>query len=194
MNTTNYLEGIRKQFLYYKSLGEKTMAQIPEDQLFWQYNADSNSIGIIVKHLWGNMKSRWTDFLIADGEKSWRDRDAEFENDIKTKEALLQKWNAGWLCVFEALDSINQTNFEQSVYIRNIEHSITDALNRQLAHYAYHIGQIVYIGKMISGKNWESLSIAKGKSNAFNEKRFASSKHKAHYTDPLLKNKNTKNE
>jgi len=187
MNTTSYLEGIKKQFLYYKSLGEKTIDQVSDENLFWQYNKDSNSIATIVKHLWGNMKSRWTDFLTSDGEKEWRARDAEFENDIKTKEELLTKWKEGWQCLFEALDSVNETNFDQPIYIRNIEHSITEAINRQLAHYSYHVGQIVFLGKMICDEDWQSLSIAKGASKSFNEKRFAQPKHKAHYTDKLIK-------
>lgn len=190
MNATTYLEGIKKQFLYYKSLGEKTIDQIvDDDRLFWQYNKESNSIATITKHLWGNMKSRWTDFLTSDGEKEWRARDAEFENDIKTKEELLTKWNEGWQCLFEALDSVNETNFDQPIYIRNIEHSITEAINRQLAHYSYHVGQIVFLGKMICDEDWQSLSIAKGTSKSFNEKRFAQPKHKAHYTDKLIKGK-----
>lgn len=187
MKSSEYLEGIQKQFAYYKSLGEKTIDQIPEEKLFWQYNNESNSIAIIVKHLWGNMKSRWTDFLTTDGEKEWRQRDAEFENDIASKEDLLNKWNDGWQCLFEALESIDQDNFNQPIYIRNIEHSITEAINRQLAHYSYHIGQIVCIGKMIVGEEWQSLSIPKGKSIAYNQKRFATPKHKAHYTDKLMK-------
>ncbi|WP_109097380.1 DUF1572 family protein [Aquimarina sp. AU58] len=187
MKSSEYLEGIQKQFAYYKSLGEKTIDQIPEEKLFWQYNNESNSIAIIVKHLWGNMKSRWTDFLTTDGEKEWRQRDAEFENDILSKKDLLTKWNDGWQCLFEALESIDQDNFNQPVYIRNIEHSITEAINRQLAHYSYHIGQIVCIGKMIVDEEWHSLSIPKGKSTAYNQKRFATPKHKAHYTDKLMK-------
>ncbi|MBG6133308.1 hypothetical protein IWQ47_004765 [Aquimarina sp. EL_43] len=187
MKSSEYLEGIQKQFAYYKSLGEKTIDQTPEEKLFWQYNNESNSIAIIVKHLWGNMKSRWTDFLTTDGEKEWRQRDAEFENDILSKKDLLIKWNDGWQCLFEALESIDQDNFNQPIYIRNIEHSITEAINRQLAHYSYHIGQIVCIGKMIVGEEWQSLSIPKGKSIAYNQKRFATPKHKAHYTDKLMK-------
>ncbi|WP_299902678.1 DUF1572 family protein [uncultured Aquimarina sp.] len=186
MNELSYLEGIKKQFSYYKSLGERTIDQLDEDMLFWQYNEESNSIAIIVKHLWGNMKSRWTDFLTTDGEKKWRARDQEFENDIQSKVELLEKWNEGWQCLFDALDSVNDVNFDQPIYIRNIEHSITEAINRQLAHYSYHIGQIVFLGKMICDQDWKSLSIAKGTSNSYNEKRFAQPKHKAHYTDKLM--------
>ena len=187
MNATEYLEGIQKQFQYYKSLGEKTIDQLPAEQLFWQYNEDSNSISIIVKHLWGNMRSRWTDFLTTDGEKEWRSRDAEFEDDLATKEQILDKWNEGWTCLFNALDSITEDNFDQPVYIRNIEHTITEAINRQLAHYSYHVGQIVFLGKMISGSQWQSLSIPRGKSSEYNQKRFSAPKHKAHYTDKLMK-------
>ncbi|MEW7290718.1 DUF1572 family protein [Aquimarina sp. 2304DJ70-9] len=186
MNTPEYLEGIQKQFRYYKSLGEKTMNQLSDEHLFWQYNQDSNSIAMITKHLWGNMKSRWTDFLTTDGEKEWRERDAEFENDIKTKDELMSKWNDGWQCLFEALGSVNETNINQPVYIRNIEHSITEAINRQLAHYSYHIGQIVFIGKMIKSEQWQSLSIPKGESASYNKERFSTPKHKAHYTDKLM--------
>lgn len=186
MDVTSYLEGIQKQFAYYKQLGEKTIEQLPEEKLFWQFNADSNSVAIIAKHLWGNMKSRWTDFLTSDGEKEWRARDTEFENDINTKEELLSKWEEGWSCLFTALESIDEHNFNQPVYIRNIEHTITEAINRQLAHYAYHIGQIVFLGKMIAGQHWQSLSIPKGQSSVYNKQRFATPKHKAHYTDKLL--------
>ncbi|SEM26623.1 Protein of unknown function [Aquimarina amphilecti] len=189
MDSLVYISGIKKQFLYYKSLGEKTIDQVSDKNLFWQYNEDSNSIAIIAKHLWGNMKSRWTDFLTSDGEKEWRARDKEFENDIKSKEELLIKWNEGWECLFSALDAINETNIDQPIYIRNIEHSITEAINRQLAHYSYHIGQIVFIGKMLSAQPWKSLSIAKGASKSYNTKRFAQPKHKAHYTDKLMKDK-----
>jgi len=187
MKPENYLEGITKQFIYYKSLGDKTIEQLPEEKLFWQYNEDSNSIAIIVKHLWGNMLSRWTDFLNSDGEKEWRKRDEEFENDINNKEELLLRWNEGWQCLFDALASINSDNFHSPVYIRNIEHSTTDAINRQLAHYSYHIGQMIFLGKMIAGPSWKSLSIPKGHSKAYNKKRFAAPKHKAHYTDKLMK-------
>ncbi|MBQ0734284.1 DUF1572 family protein [Aquimarina celericrescens] len=188
MNPDIYLEGIQKQFRYYKSLGEKTINQLPEEKLFWPYNEDNNSIAILIKHLWGNMKSRWTNFLTTDGEKDWRERDAEFESTIETKEELLLKWNEGWQCLFDALESIDNDNFNQPIYIRNIEHSITEAVNRQLAHYAYHVGQIVLLGKMIAGSDWKSLSIPRGESSEYNKKRFDTPKHKAHYTDKLMDN------
>jgi hypothetical protein len=163
-----YLQSVRKQFEYYKSIGEKTFDQLQDKDLFWQYNPESNSIAIIVNHLSGNMKSRWTDFLTTDGEKEWRNRDAEFELEIKTREQLMLRWNEGWDCLFSALNSINEDNFDTKVYIRNQAHSIMDALNRQLAHYSYHIGQIVYLGRMSKASDWKSLTIPKGKSDAFN--------------------------
>ena len=190
----NYLDSIQKQFEYYKLLGDKTFAQLNEDELFWQYNPESNSIAIIVKHLWGNMRSRWTDFLTSDGEKEWRNRDSEFEADIKSKEELLEKWEEGWECLFTALNSINEENFVTTIYIRNMGHTITEAINRQLAHYAYHVGQITFVGRMIKGANWKSLSIPKGESKAYNAKKFAQPKRKAHFTDEFLKKKDSSNE
>jgi hypothetical protein len=180
-----YLNSIKKQFSYYKSVGEKTFDQLNEEDLCWQYNDQSNSIAIIVNHLWGNMKSRWTDFLTADGEKEWRNRDMEFESVIKSKKELFAKWHEGWDCLFEALEAINEENFENKVYIRNQEHSITEAINRQLAHYSYHIGQIVYIGRMIKGSEWKSLTIPKGKSKEFNKEKFSKGKHRGHFSDDV---------
>src|ERR1043165_3370957 len=135
----NYLQSAIKQFEYYKLLGEKTFNQLPDEKLFWQYNSESNSIATIVKHLWGNMLSRWTDFLTTDGEKEWRNRDAEFENDITTRQEMLDKWNAGWDCLFGALKSLTNDDLQKEVYIRNMGHTVADAIHRQLAHYSYHI-------------------------------------------------------
>ncbi len=183
---SNILNSIIKQFEYYKMLGDKTFSNIPDEMLFWQYNNESNSIAVIVKHLWGNMLSRWTDFLTTDGEKSWRRRDEEFENDIASKQEMLDKWNEGWDCVFAALHSLGEEDLGRTVYIRNQGHTVTEAIFRQLAHYAYHVGQIVYIGKMASEK-WVSLSIPKGKSDDFNAGKFNVSKHSEHFTDEFLK-------
>lgn len=182
---TTYLNSIIKEFNYYKSLGERTFDQLAEKDLFWQYNKESNSIVIIVNHLSGNMKSRWTDFLTSDGEKIWRNRDMEFETVIKSKSELIEKWEEGWQCLFQALDSINDQNFKTKVYIRNQEHSMVEAINRQLAHYASHIGQIVYIGKIVKDKEWKSLTIAKGKSKEFNTEKFSKGKHTGHFSDDL---------
>jgi hypothetical protein len=185
----NYLESVFKQFEYYKMLGDKTFSQLQEEQLFWQYNEDSNSIAIIVKHLWGNMLSRWTDFLTTDGEKEWRNRDEEFENDIKNKEELLNKWNAGWQCLFDAIKALKESDLDKIIYIRNQGHTVLEAINRQLAHYPYHVGQIVFIGKMLCDGNWKSLSIPKGSSTQFNTEKFSQDKHREHFTDEFLKDK-----
>ena len=181
----NYLHSTLKQFEYYKILGEKTFAQLDEDELFWQFNKESNSIAIIVNHLWGNMKSRWTDFLTSDGEKEWRNRDLEFESIITSKAEMLKKWEDGWKCLFDALNTVNKDNFDFEIFIRNQSHSITEAINRQMMHYAYHIGQIVFIGKLVKGASWQSLSIAKGKSANYNHEKFQIDKSKRHFTDDL---------
>lgn len=186
----NYLESAKKQFEYYKMLGDKTFSQIPDEKLFWKYNDESNNIAIIVKHMSGNMLSRWTDFLNSDGEKEWRQRDAEFENDIKTKEELIQKWNEGWNCLFEALNSLKEEDLLKTIYIRNQGHSVTEAINRQLAHYPYHVGQIVFIGKMICNEKWTSLSIPKGNSSNYNAEKFSKEKHTEHFSDEFLKSTN----
>ena len=180
-----YLKSVIKQFEYYKSVGEKTCAQLNDEDLFWQYNKENNSIAIIVNHLWGNMMSRWTDFLTSDGEKEWRNRDLEFEDGIKTRKELATKWKEGWQCLFKTLHSINTDNFDTEIYIRNQSHSIIEAINRQLAHYAYHIGQIVLIGKMIKAEQWKSLTIPKGKSNEFNQEKFSRGKHSVYFSDDL---------
>lgn len=182
----SYLESIRKQFAYYRMLGDKTIAQLSDEELFWQYNEESNSVAIMVKHLWGNMLSRWTDFLTSDGEKDWRQRDAEFEADIKTRDELLQKWNEGWDCLFAAIDPLNDSDLNREIFIRNQGHTVTEAINRQLAHYAYHVGQIVFLGKMIKDSEWQSLSIPRGGSKAFNQEKFAQEKHRQHFTDEFL--------
>ena len=167
-----YLNSVKKRFKYYQLLGEQTFAQLEDEHLFWQYNEDSNSIATIVQHLSGNMISRWTDFLNSDGEKPWRNRDTEFEDTIKTREELLIVWNEGWDCLFRALNAIQLSDWEKVIYIRGESHSIVDAINRQLSHYPYHVGQIVFIGKMLAGQNWMSLSIPKGKSEVFNAEKF----------------------
>lgn len=155
-----YLSSVIKQLEYYKSLGEKTFVQVPDVKLFWQYNEDSNSIATIIKHLRGNMISRWTNLLTTDGEKEWRDRDAEFDNDISSREEMLTLWNEGWTLVFQVLGSLNKDDLGRTVFIRGEAHSVVEAINRQLAHYAYHVGQIVFIGKMCA-EQWTSLSIPK---------------------------------
>ena len=182
----NYLESVIKQFEYYKMLGEKAMEQIPEEALFWQYNSESNSMAIIVNHLWGNMLSRWTDFLTTDGEKDWRNRDSEFEDLIKSKEELLQKWNAGWECLLAVLHDLTANDLSRIIYIRNQGHTVLEAINRQLAHYPYHVGQMVFIAKMVADGNWKSLSIPKGGSGVYNAQKFESEKKRVHFTDEYI--------
>ncbi|TLU96951.1 DUF1572 domain-containing protein [Dyadobacter sediminis] len=185
----DYLDSVKKQFEYYKWLGEQTIHQLPEDALFGQINADSNSVAIIVKHLSGNMLSRWTDFLTSDGEKEWRDREEEFENNIRTKAELLEIWNKGWACLQKALEELGTEDLGKEIYIRNQGHTVVQAINRQLAHYPYHIGQIVFIGKMVLGDKWKSLSIPRGSSQVYNTDKFAQPKHTEHFTDDQLKQK-----
>lgn len=180
---TDYLESAVKQFIFYKLLAEKTFAQLSDEQLLWRFNEDSNSIAMIVNHLAGNMLSRWTDFLTTDGEKEWRDRDAEFEDTIRSREQMMAAWNKGWECVLTALRSLSEGDLSRIIYIRHQGHTVTDAIQRQLAHYAYHAGQIVYIGKMAAGSAWQSLSIPKGQSKKYNEAKFSQPRHREHFTD-----------
>ena len=185
----DFLISTIKQFEYYKLLGDKTFTQLSDEQLFWKFNEESNSIANIVKHLSGNMLSRWTDLLTSDGEKQWRKRDEEFESDIKNRDELLLKWNEGWACLLNTLNSLDEYDLSKEVFIRNQGHTVVEAINRQLAHYPYHIGQIIYIGKMARDENWASLSIPKGKSKDFNAVKFSQEKHKQHFTDEYLNGK-----
>lgn len=181
----NYLNSVKQQFNYNKLLADKTFAQLTQDQLFWQSSGDDNSIAIIVKHLAGNMKSRWTNFLTEDGEKEWRNRDQEFENSFTTKEEVIAYWESGWFCLFNALNNLTVDDLEKIVYIRNQGHTVTEAINRQLSHYSFHIGQIVFLGKFLKGNEWKTLSIAKNASDAYNKEKFAKSKQRKHFTDDL---------
>lgn len=189
MNSYSFLDNVRKQFEYYKMLGDKTFAQIPDEALFWQPSAESNSISTIVKHLWGNMRSRWIDFLTSDGEKPWRDRETEFDQDLHSREEVIQKWEEGWNCLFTALNQLSEEDLEKIIYIRNQGHTVAEAIHRQLAHYPYHIGQIVFIGKMIAQESWKSLSIPRGKSQEFNQAKFSQTPSKKHFTDESLDKK-----
>lgn len=164
----DFLASARQQFAYYQLLGEQALAQVSDEQLFWQPNAVSNSIATIVKHLWGNMRSRWTDFLTTDGEKPWRAREAEFDNDLTTRAAVMQKWQEGWQCLFAALGALTPADLDQIIYIRHQGHSVTEAINRQLAHYPYHVGQIVFMARLAAGEAWQSLSIPRGGSAVYN--------------------------
>lgn len=163
-----------KRFQYYKELAEKTFDQVSEEQLFWKYNEESNSIATLVKHLSGNMQSRWTNFLTEDGEKSWRKRDSEFENDIQSKAEMMEIWTKGWQVLLKALNQINEENWNDTIFILGEKHTVLDAVLRQLAHYAYHVGQIIYIGKVVKDTDWKTLSIAKNQSIPFNIEKLKS--------------------
>jgi hypothetical protein len=182
----SYLSSILRQFKLYKSLGEKAMAQVTDDKLFWQYNEESNSIAIIVKHLHGNMLSRWTDFLTTDGEKETRHRDEEFINHKISREALMILWDEGWARCLNTIESLKDDDLEKIIYIRNEGHTVMEAINRQVSHYPYHVGQIVFIAKMCAD-NFLSLSIPRNASTNYNAKKFSEEKTNRHFTDEFLK-------
>jgi hypothetical protein len=186
---TNYLASAIKQFEYYKLLGEKAIDQLSDEQLFTIPSLESNSIAVIVQHLSGNMVSRWTDFLTTDGEKEWRKRDEEFEGIIKTKAELMNAWDKGWNVLFTTLKSLSNDDLGKIIYIRNQGCTAQDAINRQLAHYPYHIGQMVFLAKLLVSQEWKSLSIPKNKSNEYNSDKFSKDKSIQHFTDEILKNK-----
>lgn len=163
-----FLQSAIQQFLDYKLLAEKTFAQLQEDDFHYQPNEVTNSIAINITHLHGNMLSRWTNFLAEDGEKEWRQRDDEFETHAYSKEKLLQLWEEGWLVVLNSLRSLQPVDLEKTIYIRSQPLLVIDAIHRQLAHYASHIGQIIMLGKIIKNAAWQSLSIPKGGSGKYN--------------------------
>lgn len=168
----NYMYSARFEFERYKTLGDETFKQLSEEEIHWRFNETDNSIAVIVKHLAGNMRSRWTSFLTEDGEKDWRNRENEFSKPYINKAAMLADWASGWEFLFTALNQVNGTNFDSIIKIRNENHTIIEAVNRQLAHYAGHVGQIVLLGKIQKGKDWKSLSIPKDGSQAFNDEKF----------------------
>jgi len=179
------LDSVKKQFRYYRMLGEKSMEQLEEEQLFWQYNGESNSIAVLVNHMAGNMLSRFTDFLTSDGEKPWRNRDAEFTNAFADRAQMMQRWHQGWECLMRTLDQLSDADLETIVYVRNDGHTVTEAINRQLAHYAYHTGQIVFIAKMLKDTDWQTLSIARNSSAEYNRRKFTQDRERRHFTDDL---------
>lgn len=179
----NYLKSIKRQFQYYKKLGDDTFSQLNEEDIHWQFNDESNSIAIMVKHIVGNQLSRWTNFKTEDGEKDWRQRDTEFKAPYSTKDEMILAWEKGWACLFTALDSIEERYLLEIVYIRNQGHTVIEAINRQICHYPYHIGQIVFIAKMMKNDDWKTLSIAKNKSISFNTEKISKSKTNKHFTD-----------
>jgi hypothetical protein len=168
--TTSYLEDSLSLFRYYKKLAEGAMAQVTDEQLFANLDSEANSIAILVKHMAGNMRSRWTDFLNSDGEKPDRNRDTEFEEPPATREGLMALWQAGWDCLFGALEPLSDADLGRVVMIRGEAHSVMQAINRQLAHYSHHVGQIVLLAKHFQHAQWRSLSVPRGKSGEFNRR------------------------
>ncbi len=165
--TTSYIEDSIGIFRYYKKLAERAMEQVTDGQLSMILDQESNSIAIIVKHMTGNMVSRWTDFLTSDGEKPGRDRDAEFSDPPRTRQALMKLWESGWVSVFEAMEQLSDADVGRTITIRGEAHSVMQAINRQVAHYSYHCGQIVFLAKHLSADRWKVLTVPRGKSVEF---------------------------
>jgi len=163
-----FLQSVIKRLTYYKELGDKTFGQLKEEDLHFTPNAESNSIALIIQHMAGNMLSRWTHFLTEDGEKEWRNRDAEFETGQRSKKELIETWETGWDCFLSAVSSLKKKDLKKKISIRREELTVVDAINRQLAHYPYHVGQIIFIAKIIKNKGWKNLSIPKGRSLVYN--------------------------
>lgn len=184
-DSQNFLESSLKLFRYYKSLGEKAIAQLDDNQVLQRPNEASNSIALIVHHLSGNMLSRFTDFLTTDGEKPWRNREKEFDEDYPDKAAMMKAWDDGWKCLFSALEPLKPADLGTIIYIRNEGQTVLEAIERQLAHYASHIGQIIYQAKILKGDEFKTLSIPKGGSADFNKDKFGQEKTRKHFTDGL---------
>lgn len=165
--TTSYMEDALRILHQYKSMAEKAIAQVSDEELTRTLDSESNSIALIVKHMVGNMRSRWTDFLTSDGEKPDRNRDTEFEAPPASRAALMESWQSGWNLVFAALEPLTDADLGRTVYIRAEPHSVMQAINRQLGHYSCHMGQIVFLAKHFRSSEWKSLSIPKGKSAEF---------------------------
>jgi hypothetical protein len=163
MSENPFIKSTLRQFRFYKSLADKTIERLDTARLHFSPSSESNSIAVLIGHLHGNMLSRWTDFLNSDGEKEWRKRDEEFEPHDESKAQLIEKWEAGWNCLFNALEPLQTEDLSRTVYIRKEAMSAMEAIHRQIAHYAYHVGQIVYLGKVQLDAKWESLSIPKKK-------------------------------
>src|SRR6202166_775960 len=166
--TTSYVKDSTELFRYYKKLVERALAQCPEEGLFAALDEESNSIAIIVKHMAGNMRSRWRDFLTTDGEKPDRNRDTEFEEPPKTRAELMAMWESGWKLLFDALEPLSEADVTRTVTIRTEAHSVMQAINRQIAHYSYHVGQIAFLARHYAGPTWKSLTIPKKQSEEFN--------------------------
>jgi len=168
--THSYLKDSLAVFRYGKSLADRAMAQVTDEQLVAVLDEESNSIALIVKHMAGNMKSRWTGFLTTDGEKPDRQRDLEFVDPPATREALLALWEEGWNCLFSAIEPLSEADLKRTVTIRGEAHSVMQAINRQVAHYSYHCGQIVFLAKHLNAAGWKPLTVGRGQSEEFNRR------------------------
>jgi hypothetical protein len=180
-----FLSSAIKLFKYYKKLGEGAIAQLNDQEILQRPNEASNNIALIVHHLSGNMLSRWTDFLTSDGEKPWRDREAEFDEEYPDKKTMMDAWEKGWSCLLNAIEALKPEDLSRIIYIRNEGQSVMEAIQRQLAHYPHHVGQIVFQAKAIKGDSFTSLSIPKGKSDSYNKDKFGQEKGRRHFTDGL---------
>lgn len=167
--TTSYLQDSISLFRQYKGLADKAIQQLSDEQLLTALDVEMNSIAVIVKHMTGNMRSRWTDFLTTDGEKPFRQRDTEFVDPPQTRAALLDRWEQGWKCLFDALEPLTDQDLARTVTIRGEKHSVMQAINRQLTHYSYHCGQIVFLAKHLNAARWQTLSVARNQSEHFNQ-------------------------
>jgi hypothetical protein len=165
--TTSYIKDATDVFKHYKRLAERSMEQAPDEALVAVLDGESNSIAVIVKHMAGNMRSRWTDFLTTDGEKADRNRDTEFETPPQTRAEILVMWEGGWKCLFDALEPLTDADMNRTVKIRSEAHSVMQAINRQVAHYSYHVGQIVFLAKHFAGGKWKAVTVPRGKSADF---------------------------
>ncbi|HEX4962313.1 MAG TPA: DUF1572 family protein [Thermoanaerobaculia bacterium] len=164
-----YLKDVVDQFFKLKDLGDKALAQVGDEDLFTVLDPESNSLAILLQHMAGNLRSRWTDFLNSDGEKPDRDRDSEFEvAGSITRERLMERWEEGWRCLFQALAALSEEDLAMTILIRAEPHSVIKAINRQLTHYGYHVGQIVFLAKHFASDHWKTLSVPRGGSSAFN--------------------------
>lgn len=179
----NFLESSKKLFRYYKGLAEKAIDQLTDAQVLQKPNDASNSIALIVHHISGNMLSRFTDFLTTDGEKPWRNRESEFDEAYPDKKAMMEAWEKGWSCLFAAIEPLKPEDISKIIYIRNEGQTVLEALQRQLAHYSHHIGQILYQAKILKGDDFKSLSIPKGGSSDFNKDKFGQEKTRKHFTE-----------
>lgn len=165
----NYHTDAIQSFRNYKTMAERAMEQVSNEEFFRQIDPEANSIAVIVKHIAGNLNSRWRDFLATDGEKPERNRDAEFEIVDDTRESLMEFWEAGWQTLFDNIGPLTKQDFEKTITVRGEIHTIVEAINRQLAHYPYHIGQIVLLAKHFRSEDWKTLSVPKNKSAEFNQ-------------------------